>query len=283
MKTAWIIVAAIAAAPTASLRATAMAASRTAPLWWADGHAIVCDIAWRDLGRRARDGVRELLAADPGYAELGPSCSWADVVRGRGRYPEYEAAHYVNIPRGVSGLDVARDCAATLCVVEAIEMFAGRLRDRSLPVADRLVALKFLGHFVGDVHQPLHAGYGDDRGGNGVPACIPGRDRTNLHAVWDGYIVGRRLRETGLDWKRYGERLHAEIRPADRRAWRSLDPVVWADESYALVESEVYEGSGRGCFTPAYAAAHAATVDRRLKQAGVRLGALLNDIFDAGP
>jgi hypothetical protein len=144
------------------------------------------------------------------------------------------------------------------------------------------VALKFLGHFVGDIHQPLHVGYGDDLGGNRVHACVPTDDSSNLHAVWDGFIVGRRMAEGGVDWRSYGARLQGEIRPVHRSQWSSADPRDWANESYALVEDEVYGDPLDACLTGAYAAAHAETVERRLKQAGVRLGALLNRLFAAG-
>lgn len=245
--------------------------------WSRIAHSVVCDIAWRDLSQSARAAVTELLAADPDYDRFGPSCSWADRVRAQGRFPAYRPAHYVNMPRGADGYDAARDCAERLCVVEAIEIMVARLRDVDLPTAERLIALKFLGHFVGDVHQPLHAGYGDDLGGNRVDACVPGNGDINLHQVWDWFIVDRVM--AGLEWEDYGQRLQSAINPVDRQLWASLDPADWANESFAIVESEVYVGAGDGCLTDGYAAAHSFTVERRLKQAGFRLGALLNDIF----
>ena len=158
---------------------------------------------------------------------------------------------------------------------------AARLRDPTLSDAGRLEALKFLGHFVGDVHQPLHVGYARDLGGNEVEACVPGNESTNLHAVWDGFILSRLLARTGLDGRGYAVRLQSGIRPVERRLWHVLDPAVWAEESFALVESEVYPGltDEADCFTEAYASAHALTVERRLKQAGYRLGALLNELL----
>ena len=255
------------------------------PVWWEAGHAVVCDIAWREVGPAARDAVRALLAIDEDYAEFGPSCYWPDVIRDEPRYRDFVTAHYVNLPPDADGFDAARDCARTLCAVEAIELFAGRLRDPTLSDADRVVALKFLGHFVGDLHQPLHAGYLADRGGNDVAACVPGDDDTNLHAVWDGFIVNRRLAALGLGWKAYGERLQADIRPVERILWRTLDPRVWANESYALTEDEVYAEVDRGaaeaagCFGDEFVLRHLETTERRLKQAGYRLAALLDDIF----
>jgi hypothetical protein len=90
------------------------------------------------------------------------------------------------------------------------------------------------------------------------------------------------MAEGGVDWRSYGARLQGEIRPVHRSQWSSADPRDWANESYALVEDEVYGDPLDACLTGAYAAAHAETVERRLKQAGVRLGALLNRLFAAG-
>lgn len=255
--------------------------------WWEPGHAVVCDIAWREMSPRSRDAVGHLLALDPQYDEFGPSCYWADRIRGEPGYEAFTPSHYVNLPPGAAGFDASRDCASTLCVVEAIEMFSGRLRDPTLPPREKLVALKFLGHFVGDVHQPLHAGYEADQGGNDIGACVPGDDDTNLHAVWDGFIVNRRLAALGLDWKGYGARLQADIHPVERARWRGLDPRVWAEESYAITEDEAYEdvdregGRAKGCFGDDFVLRHLETTERRLKQGGVRLAALLDDIFES--
>jgi len=259
--------------------------ARLRPLWWEPGHALVCEIAWRELGPRAREAVRDLLTIDSAYEQFGTSCYWADVIRGEPGFEVFTPSHYVNLPSGAAGFDASRDCLATLCVVEAIELFAGRLRDPTLPPEEKLVALKFLGHFVGDIHQPLHAGYAEDQGGNDIRACTPEDDDTNLHAVWDGFVVNRRLAELGLDWKSYGARLHADIHPVERALWRDLDPRVWAEESYALMEDEAYEDIDRkaeaavGCFDEEFVVRHVETTERRLKQAGFRLAALLDDIF----
>lgn len=260
----------------------------TGGVWWEAGHAIVCDMAWRELEAPARAAVIRLLALDPDYEEFGPSCYWPDTIGDRPEYDVFRTAHYVNLPRGASGFDLERDCGANLCAVEAIRMLAGRLIDPTLPDEEKLVALKFLGHFVGDIHQPLHAGYAEHRGGNSILACTPGDDSTNLHAVWDGFIVGRLLAADGLDWKAYGARLHADIRPVQRDLWRTLDPAVWATESFALMEDEAYEEvdvateRAIGCFGDEFVLRHRETTERRLKQAGFRLGALLNEIFASG-
>lgn len=249
-------------------------------VWLANGHSVVCEIAWRELTRAARAAVGALMAEDPDYDRFAPSCHWPDVVRQIAEYDRYASAHYVYVPPTADGVDVARDCGPGLCAVDAIEVFASRLRDPATTTDVRLVALKYLGHIVGDLHQPLHAGYESDRGGNLVDVCMPDGATRNLHWVWDSYLVDARLSATGLGWEEYGAFLHEDLNPVERRLWASTNPKDWADESLALVQDEVYDGVGGDCFDGNYAPSHAFTVERRLKQAGLRLGALLNDIFD---
>ncbi len=100
-----------------------------------------------------------------------------------------------DIPLQAAGYDAARDCPRSACVVAQLDRFEDELRDQRLPSHGRLEALNFVVHFIGDVHQPLHASDIDDRGGNNVKVIFNGR-ATNLHAVWDTWILrpGRRQR-----------------------------------------------------------------------------------------
>lgn len=250
------------------------------PVWLTTGHAIVCEIAWLELGAEARQALTALIDEDPEFDEFALSCDWPDMVRSIADYDRYASAHYVNVAEGASGVDVARDCGPGLCAVDAIEVFAGRLRDPDTSAEARLVALKYLGHVVGDLHQPLHAGRASDRGGGTVDVCLPGGEMLNLHWVWDEHLVRARLEATGLPWREFAASLHQQVTAVERRLWASTDPRDWANESWALVQEEVYGGlDADGCLIPEYGALHAYTIDRRLRQAGVRLGALLNDIF----
>lgn len=254
--------------------------------WHRTGHAIVCEIAWLELDEPARRAARELLALDDEFDSFAPACEWPDLVRDRPEFLVFDPAHYVNLSPGAPGVSVPEHCAETVCVIEAIELFAGTLRDPTATPRRRLEALKFLGHLVGDVHQPLHVGYAADRGGNDTPACVPGHPDVNLHWVWDGWLAGRALARRGVEWRAYAEALRSDIHPVQRVAWRSLDPRAWADESWAIVEDEVYDEIEGECLPEGYAERHLLTVERRLKQAGFRLGLLLNDIlggFDQEP
>jgi hypothetical protein len=132
---------------------------------------------------------------------------------------------------------------------------------------------------VGDLHQPLHAAFESDQGGRGVDVCLPDGSAQNLHWVWDSWLVDERLSSRGLNWRDYGAFLHGDISPVQRSLWDSTDPRGWADESFAFMQDEVYEGVGDACLSEDYGTRHASLIERRLKQAGLRLGALLNEIF----
>jgi len=129
--------------------------------WGADGHRLIADVAEGLLSVPAKNEVLRLLALEPG-ATLASVSTWADEAR----TPVTAPWHYVNLPRDANcRYDPDRSCVQGACVVSAIDHQAAVLASDA-PDEARLKALKYLVHFVGDVHQPLHAGFADDRGGN---------------------------------------------------------------------------------------------------------------------
>lgn len=158
------------------------ARSHHALAWGSDGHKIVAMLAEAQLSPAARKEVDRLLAQETG-ATLASISTWADEHRN----PATAAWHYVNFPRGNCNYQPERDCPDGKCVVAAIDRQIEVLRT---PGDDekRLTALKYVVHFIGDIHQPLHAGFGDDRGGNSyqLQAFMRG---SNLHAVWDTGLI----------------------------------------------------------------------------------------------
>lgn len=249
--------------------AFALVAAPPPPVWSFEMHRLVCDIAWRELTPTARAEARRLLATETPAESFAEACTWADRVRGNDGYRWTAPAHYVNLPRGAAGVDRARDCD-TICVVTAIPRYLAALADGARSDSARREALKFVAHFVGDLHQPLHAGYADDRGGNDVRLLFAG-DSTNLHRLWDGQLA----RAIGLG-EADGARLHAAIAPVDRARWRDGDPVAWANESFALTERQVYAGVDE----PGYVDRNRHAIIGRIQAAGVRLGLLLNRALD---
>lgn len=150
--------------------------------WGVQGHQVVAAMAQARLNPAARAEANRLLALEPGATLLSVS-TWADEQRS----PETAPWHYVNFPRGHCAYTPARDCPDGQCVVAAIEQHSQVLRSNA-PDGERLLALKYVVHLVADVHQPLHAGHADDRGGNTyqLQAFLQG---SNLHAVWDVWLI----------------------------------------------------------------------------------------------
>ena len=166
----------------------ALAVSTQVAAWGTQGHQVVAAMAWELLQPATRAEITRLLEQEPGET-LESLSTWADEHRN----PATGPWHYVNFPRGSCHYLPERDCPDGACVVAAIEreraIWASNANDKT-----RLKALKYLIHLVADIHQPLHAGYRDDRGGNQfqLRAFMRG---SNLHAVWDSGL----LRQLDLD------------------------------------------------------------------------------------
>lgn len=211
-----------------------------AAAWGQDGHWIVCELAYRQLSDDARDAVDRLVAAQSDYETFAEGCHYPDEPRKR------PTEHYVNYDRSVVRVDALTEPKNDPNVVSAIIEDAERLGDRSLSNEERGEALLFLGHWVGDIHQPLHVSFADDRGGNSVRKRGTCAAR-NLHAVWDTCILQREVMgltagETKL--RRMRRRARAETAerlakalPEKDRADTIGDTLPWrmAAESYRIV------------------------------------------------
>lgn len=250
-----------------------------APFWSLAGHDIVCEIAFQRLTPAARSMVFEIRAHDPQPSEtFYRSCGWADSARYEDHKATYEY-HFMNVVvPDADELVMQRDCANYDCVQLAIVRYARYTAmdphgSESMQVR-RANALKFVGHFVGDMHQPVHVGYAHDRGANDVTVDFFDQPGVNLHAVWDFHIPNR----MGLyaDPVATARRLNGEITAAEAAAWENFDVVGWSRESYEIVKELVYDVPAGGRIGDDYFNRAAPIVERRFKQAGVRLAFLLN-------
>ena len=241
--------------------------------WGPNGHRIVGQIAENQLSDAARKGIAELV----GRASLAQISTWADEIKSDPTWRHASPWHYINVPPGQTLEETERNPRGD--VVEAIQRFEDVLRDRRAGRKERVDALRFLVHLVADIHQPLHAGYGSDRGGNDIRVRWFG-DSTNLHTVWDEHLVEyQRLSFTEF------VRFFGHAEPGEIEAWRRSTVWDWARESQAMLPAVYDYGGTRSAKTPylgyAYIFKHIDGVNERLLQAGVRLGGLLNDVFAA--
>jgi len=268
-------------------------ASVTVQTWSPQGHRLVALVATNRLTAAARQNVRWLLAD----ATLADVAVWADEYL-EGNY-QTSFWHFVNIPPDAARYDRDRDCPRQPgvvangrgdrwrdCVVDRIRYNRERLADASLDRADRAIALKFLVHLIGDVHQPFHA-LGVERGGNGIPVstfgsptCAYDNGTTypcNLHGVWDTALIAHRR----LSDQQYLEELERQIKQHGWNAVASGSPAEWAMESHALAKPALLPR--QGAVDDAYYRTHIPDIDKRLAQGGLRLAAVLNQALAVQP
>lgn len=242
--------------------------------WGELGHRLVGSLAERDLTPAAREELARLLAGEPDPSLAGIS-TWADTLRandpGLGR--RSAPWHYVNLGEHGCTYDAKRDCPGGDCVVEAIRTQTKLLADRRQSIDTRRRALRFVVHFVADVHQPLHAAYRRDKGGNSFQVRVPtrsGERGSNLHAWWDSGMLAL----AGLDEAAHLARLLALPGPAPSRA-KAGDAAAWARQSCAIAVSPGFYPR-RGRLPAGYAGAWSPVADAQLRRAGSRLAQVLN-------
>lgn len=240
-----------------------------AQAWGPQGHEIVALIAANELTPAARSQVARLLG---GPAMMVHDSNWADEIRDQRR--NTGRWHYVDIPLQAPGYDARRDCPGQDCVVAQIENDLRVLSNPRLSDAVRADALRFLIHFVADVHQPLHAEDHDDRGGNQVRVMM-GRYRASLHRVWDSEVVDA----LGSDAGSQANAIERSITPGQRKSWSSGAPAQWANEAHAIARDQIYPplaGQREVRLPRDYAYRQAPVTRMLLAKAGVRLAFLLN-------
>jgi hypothetical protein len=247
--------------------ALASAASSTAHAWGKTGHRVTAAIADTHLSGLARANVREIL----GVENLAEASNWPDEMKSApGLFWRKTANpwHYVT----VGGIEYDR-APPEGDALGALAFFRRLATDPRTGPDQRALALRFIVHIIGDLHQPLHNGRSGDRGGNEIKVKWFGRD-TNLHAVWDSALVD----ETKYSFSEYSERLQRHTAPRDVIAWWTANPRVWIRESVQIRE-RIYPAAGETDLGYDYIYAHTPAVELRLKQAGVRIAAYLNEMF----
>jgi S1/P1 Nuclease len=281
---------------------TALCASAPRAFAWGDeGHEVIARVAEHFLTPAAHGAVERILAGDDSGLvanDMADEATWADKYRdsdrdgARVRYKTTRDWHFADLEiRGVA--DLSRAChgrpqlpagrpasegPAEDCVVDKIEQFSAELADPHTAARERRLALQFLLHLVGDLHQPLHASDDHDQGGNRKLADGPGLPESNLHRLWDGAFVER----LGPNATAIAQRLIAGISAADLVQWALGTPDDWARETYAVSRAHAYGllpapgGSQLYHLSAEYVSDATEITARQLSKAGVRLATLLN-------
>jgi hypothetical protein len=264
-----------------------------------DGHSIVGRIAELRLSEKAQEALAELT--DRSLADV-PISSWADTITHQNVFPLNAFWHYVDVPYDAEEFDAEREAKAVAKrvsktvmeigtknnVIDQIEVWKGVLSNPKETRFKRFTALRFLVHFIGDIHQPLHCISRDDAGGNGVQVTFLGTydPHVKLHQVWDTTLVNLARGKTPVET--YADKLNKRISEKEQQAWEAvMSPTAWAKESHALAKKFAYPPVLEQDFDShkdipvkldaEYAEKAAPIVEMRLMQAGVRLAMVLND------
>ncbi|HEX7380980.1 MAG TPA: S1/P1 nuclease [Nevskiaceae bacterium] len=266
--------------------------------WGAEGHRVVALVAERYLRPETQRRIDAILATDPGprATDLAYQATWAD--RWREDDPDGHRTaswHYVNLElvhpsmrwacwghRPLPAGTPASQGPSHSCAVDKIDQFEAELAAPGTPPRERLLALRFVLHLVGDLHQPLHAADNHDHGGNDVRVLGISRRPTTLHRAWDTVLVHR----LGRSPRQIAQRLVKTITPVDRQRWQRGTPTDWAWQAWRMACDDAYgklpRRSRRAAVTLDAAYARQATADIRLQlsRAGVRLAWMLNRALD---
>ncbi|SVB82997.1 uncharacterized protein METZ01_LOCUS235851 [marine metagenome] len=241
----------------------------------ADGHMIVGYVADKYLCAATRRAIKPLMG---GYS-LGDIGTWADQIRSDPDWYHASSWHYLNVGDRQSIANRRRPPQGD--VLTALDKFQRQLQDKTLDTQTRAQALRFVVHFVADVHQPLHVGRSKDQGGNRIDVRVGGYS-TNLHVLWDSYLI----LQAGLEPLAYAHQI-TPLANGKVEAWQASTPLGWAVESQNL-RPKIYAygqlaGNGYLELSSSYVSASKNIVELRMVKAGIRLAGLLNAIDCGGP
>jgi len=247
------------------LAATIFVTPNQANAWGKFGHLTVCDLAYRNFTKTTRDQLNKLFEIKTGGID----------VEGKGKLPDrhytsfnlgcleedelprkHPEDHFINVDRTTQAI-LNNECPANgECILSGVGRDFDILKDTSKSNQDRVFALMALGHWIGDIHQPLHVSFADDRGGNAIDAKVDGKCGTskirpdNLHAVWDNCLLEaglfERVRQRADFKKTWGPRtityravdtLQANTSLTEEKSLVGTDPWKWANESYEITLS----------------------------------------------
>ena len=256
--------------------------------WGQEGHSIIAEIAQRRLSPQAAAMVEQLLGRGHSLASIA---SWADDVRGD--RPDTYNWHFVDMPLSADRYKPERDCKLDRAKGDCVVAELGRLKNdlRCATGEQKVDALKFAVHFLGDVHQPLHT-VDDLAGGNDLKVelfmrgktctgkCNPEQASTNFHAAWDEGLIGK----TVWNWGAFVERLERGWLQSAEAQQAGIDggtPEDWANETHRMAQTVWDLRPTNDVLDDRYFRDVLPIIDRQLGVAGLRLAKFLNDAYGA--
>ncbi|MBU2914642.1 MULTISPECIES: S1/P1 nuclease [Reichenbachiella] len=232
--------------------------------WGKTGHRVVGDIAYWHLDRKAKGKIHEILK----HEHLNMVGNYMDFVRSDKDMGYMSPWHYCTVPDGETYSEAPEEGDA----VETINRLIEELKTKKFTYGTELENLKYLVHLVADIHQPLHVGNGEDKGGNDVKVTFMWEE-SNLHRVWDSGLIDYQQ----LSFTEYSKWVnHISEQELEKTQSQGID--VWIEESMNL-RPVIYDIPENGKLSYEYNYKHIATINDRLLKAGVRLAGILNEIY----
>ena len=240
--------------------------------WGMLGHRIVGQVAESYLSKKAKKEIQKILGSE----SVAMSATWADFIKSDSTYDYLETWHYVNFPKNLPLPEfqafLAKDTAVD--AYTRIAFLIAELKKKDLSADKKRLYLRLLIHFVGDVHQPMHAAPDGTAGGNTVRVTWFGQN-TNLHRVWDSQLIEYQQ----LSYTEYAAYINHTSK-AQRRLLQGQPLSQWLFESYSIsgkLINEISESNSKLSYN--YNFQHIDTLNEQLLKGGVRLAGLLNEIF----
>jgi len=229
------------------------------------GHKLVASAAWEQLTPFAKQNVERILGV--GKKGFVKASVWADHIKSNDDFNYLKPLHYVNLPKSSRQYDAKRDCPKNACVVEAINDFSKVIKSGS--DSEKIIALRMVIHLIADIHQPLHAGLYEDRGGNWYEIKYK-KKNVNLHKFWDNHAV-----------KRFAKTLESGTEKilSLNKSIELHSPKTWAEESHNLVLDMVYQAKENKALNDAYLMNVDSIMAQRLNEASWRLAMWLNRLW----
>jgi hypothetical protein len=252
--------------------AVALLLSHYAFCWRTLGHRVIAEIAQQHLSKKAKKGIRELI----GKESLAWWANWPDFIKSDSTWNYASKWHYVDLPGHMpkdSFIADLKKLPPKNLYTQIPDMIA-QLKNRSLPIEQRKIALYFLIHFVGDLHQPLHVGRDEDQGGNKITVYWFG-EKTNLHSLWDSQLIDYQQ----FSYSEYSRLLDIASED-DVKNWQSSSPDDWFYESHVLSDSIYDNTPAESKLSYRYNFQFQRILNQQLLKGGVRLAKLLNEAFE---
>lgn len=235
--------------------------------WGQIGHYVTGQIAENHITETTAAEIKRVI----GNESIAAATVWMDDIRPDSAYDYTNTWHWVTIPDGMTYEESEKNPEGD--IIGALEKCITALKEGGLSEQEEYEYLKFVMHLIGDIHQPLHVGTGEDLGGNRVRVQWMG-DNSNLHRVWDSDMINSRQ----MSYTEMAMNLDV-INDEKVKEWQSSTVRDWAKESMSYRE-DVYDLPDNHRLGYEYRFQNYDIVQKRLVQAGVRLAGVLNDIYD---